>query len=75
MNARILIVDDEGDIRLTLATFLKEEGYQCQTAHDGESALERVREGGIDVVLTDVSMPGMGGIELMRQDELKGETT
>jgi two-component system response regulator PilR (NtrC family) len=67
MNARILIVDDEGDIRLTLATFLKEEGYQCQTAHDGESALERVRDGGIDVVLTDVSMPGMGGIELMRQ--------
>lgn len=67
MNARILIVDDEGDIRLTLATFLKEEGYQCQTAHDGESALECVREGGIDVVLTDVSMPGMGGIELMRQ--------
>lgn len=67
MNARILIVDDEGDIRLTLATFLKEEGYQCQTAKDGESALEHVREGGIDVVLTDVSMPGMGGIELMRQ--------
>lgn len=67
MNARILIVDDEEDIRLTLATFLKEEGYQCQTAKDGESALERVRDGGIDVVLTDVSMPGMGGIELMRQ--------
>ena len=67
MNARILIVDDEGDIRLTLATFLKEEGYQCQTAKDGESALEHVREGGIDVVLTDVSMPGMGGVELMRQ--------
>jgi two-component system response regulator PilR (NtrC family) len=67
MNARILIVDDEGDIRLTLATFLKEEGYQCQTAKDGESALDHVREGGIDVVLTDVSMPGMGGIELMRQ--------
>lgn len=67
MNARILIVDDEGDIRLTLATFLREEGYQCQTAKDGESALEHVREGGIDVVLTDVSMPGMGGIELMRQ--------
>jgi len=67
MNARILIVDDEGDIRLTLATFLKEEGYQCQTAKDGESALEHVREGGIDVVLTDVSMPGMNGIDLMRQ--------
>jgi DNA-binding NtrC family response regulator len=67
MNARILIVDDEGDIRLTLATFLNEEGYQCQTAQDGETALEHVRDGGIDVVLTDVSMPGMGGIELMRQ--------
>ncbi len=67
MNARILIVDDEEDIRLTLAHFLKDEGYQCQTAQNGETALEKVQEGGIDVVLTDVSMPGMGGIELMRQ--------
>lgn len=67
MNARILIVDDESDIRKTLATFLKEEGYQCQTAENGEKALELVQEGGIDMVLTDVRMPQMDGVELMQK--------
>jgi DNA-binding NtrC family response regulator len=67
MSARILIVDDESDIRKTLATFLKEEGYQCQSAENGEKALELVRQGGIDMVLTDVRMPQMDGVELMKQ--------
>ena len=67
MKARILIADDEENIRKTLAYFLREEGYQCDVAASGELALERVRAGGIDLVLTDVRMPGMDGVELMKQ--------
>lgn len=67
MKARIIIADDEENIRKTLALFLKEEGYQCQIAENGAIALDLVREGGIDILLTDVRMPGMDGVELMRQ--------
>ena len=67
MKARIIIADDEENIRKTLAFFLREEGYQCDIADSGAKALDLVREGGIDLVLTDVSMPGMDGVELMKQ--------
>lgn len=67
MKARIIIADDEENIRKTLAFFLREEGYQCDIADSGAKALDLVREGGIDLVLTDVRMPGMDGVELMKQ--------
>jgi len=67
MKARIIITDDEENIRKTLAFFLREEGYHCDVAESGAQALELVREGGIDLVLTDVRMPGMDGVELMKQ--------
>ena len=66
-QARILIVDDEPDIRDTLAQFLESEGYDCLQASDGKQAVSLIREGGIDILLSDVRMPGMDGVELMKQ--------
>jgi signal transduction histidine kinase len=61
----ILIVDDESIIRDLCARALK--GYRIVQASDGEEALRVFAEGGIDVVLTDVMMPRMGGIELLKR--------
>ena len=61
----ILIVDDESIIRDLCARALK--GYRVVEAADGEEALRVFAEGGIDVVLTDVMMPRMGGIELLKK--------
>ncbi len=67
MSAKILIVDDEQTIREALSLILKEEGYQTEVAKDGEEALAKIRENNYDLVITDLKMPRMGGIELMEQ--------
>lgn len=60
----ILVVDDEPAIRMTAAAILEMQGYKTQTAADGDSALERALEIRPDLVLSDVVMPGMNGIQL-----------
>ncbi|MDC0669794.1 sigma-54-dependent transcriptional regulator [Nannocystis radixulma] len=62
---RILIVDDEPNARSALSALLREEGYEVQCAADGYKALGRADEWRPDIVLTDVKMPALGGIELM----------
>jgi DNA-binding NtrC family response regulator len=66
-KARILVVDDEANARNALAEILKEEGYAVETAADGFKALARAHEFGPDLVLTDLKMPGMDGVELLRK--------
>src|SRR6185369_817688 len=61
----ILVVDDEAIIRDLCGRALK--GYRIVEAGDGEEALRLFERGGIDVVLTDVMMPRMGGIELLKR--------
>jgi two-component system response regulator AtoC len=62
---RILVVDDEENIRLVLRTLLRKNGYEVETADSGESALALVDTFGPDVILTDVRMPKMGGLDLL----------
>ena len=64
--ARILVVDDERANRVTLERILTREGWEVVHAEDGRVALERVRADVFDVVLTDLKMPGMSGLELLR---------
>jgi CheY-like chemotaxis protein len=64
MEHRILIVDDERRIADTSALILQSAGYHTQTAYDGAAGLTRCREFHPDLVLTDVVMPGMSGIEM-----------
>jgi len=65
MPDSILIVDDEEIIRESLTFILAKEGYRVREAPNGRAALDIVREDGIDLVLTDLEMPEMKGIELL----------
>ncbi len=62
---RVLVVDDEENIRLVLRTLLKRNGYLVETADSGEQALTLIDSFGPDVVITDVRMPKMGGLDLL----------
>jgi len=66
-NARILIIDDEEGMRDFLSFVLKTEGYQPLTATGAQEALKLVERDNIDAILTDLKMPGMDGIELLRR--------
>jgi len=62
----ILVVDDEKNYLVVLSAFLTEEGYETLTAEEGQQALEVLEGADIDLVLTDMKMPSMDGIELLR---------
>ncbi len=66
-SARILVVDDEPMVCLSLVNWLKEENYFASSAQDGPSALAAIREEHWDVVLLDLKMPGMDGIQALQQ--------
>lgn len=65
-RSRILVVDDETQITRVLKTTLQSQGYEVRTAADGESALNLAVDWIPDLIVTDLSMPGMTGIELCR---------
>lgn len=66
-STAVLVVDDEPLIRETLAEFLQQEGFEVQVAASGEEALKRVRERKFDVLLCDVNLPGLDGIEVLER--------
>lgn len=66
-QGRILVVDDEANARNALAELLTEEGYETETAADGQAALRMLPQFDPDVVLTDLKMPGLDGIGLLEQ--------
>lgn len=66
-NANILVVDDEPQIRRVLRSTLSTHGYVITEAKTGEEALESIRKERPDLILLDVNMPGMGGIETCRE--------
>jgi DNA-binding response OmpR family regulator len=70
----ILVVDDEKNIRLTLSQSLEPLGMPVQTAANGEDALQTLREGRFGLVLLDLKMPGLDGMEVLRRvrDEWPG---
>lgn len=75
MAGRILVVDDQRANVEMVAGVLHARGYEVLTAMDGESALERVRTGHPDLVVSDILMPGMNGYELCRRLRAEPETT
>jgi len=66
-SSKILIVDDEKNMRQTLAAILRDEGYQVVTAATGEEAVERCGREQFGIVLMDVRMPGIDGVEAFRR--------
>ena len=64
---QVLVVDDEANLRRILAAMLQREGHDVHLAENGESALQILREHHIDLVITDLKMPRMDGMELLRE--------
>jgi two-component system response regulator HydG len=64
--ATLLVADDDPGLRESLERTLTREGYQVVLASDGRAALERVQAGGIDLIVTDLRMPALTGLELLR---------
>jgi two-component system, NtrC family, response regulator HydG len=64
--ATLLVADDDPGLRESLERTLTREGYRVVLASDGRAALERVQAGGVDLIVTDLRMPGLTGLELLR---------
>jgi putative two-component system response regulator len=67
----ILLVDDEEMIRQLLSQKLSPEGYHCQQAANAEQALEKLKQGSIELVILDIKMPGKSGMELLPEIKAK----
>jgi two-component system response regulator PilR (NtrC family) len=65
MSAKILIADDEKNIRDSLKLILDEEGYSTDVASDGEEALQKIKAENFDIVITDIKMPKIDGMQLL----------
>lgn len=63
---RILLVEDEPGLQLTLSDRLRSEGYEVETAGDGDTGFERARDGTFDLVILDVMLPGKNGYDVCR---------
>ncbi len=71
----ILIVDDDATIRYILAAHYTSRGFRCSVAEDGRTALEIMDHGTIDVLVTDLEMPGMDGLALLQEVRERGVFT
>ncbi len=65
--SRILVVDDERSMRDFVSILLRKNGHDVETAENGEVAIERIRNESFDLVITDLKMPGSGGLEVLEQ--------
>src|SRR5690606_3717767 len=66
-SAQVLVVDDEGAIRYSVSKTLQRVGYNVTEAASGEEALDQMKKHHYDVVLTDIRMPGLTGVELLKR--------
>jgi two-component system response regulator HydG len=71
----VLVVDDQKNMRATTALLLRQAGHRVEEAEDGGAALEQLARGTFDVVLTDLRMPNVDGLELLRAAQREGPQT
>ncbi len=64
---RILAVDDDAALTELLAEYLQPEGFELESVHDGEEGVERILAGGYALVILDIMLPGIGGLEVLRR--------
>jgi DNA-binding response OmpR family regulator len=65
--SQILVVDDEAPIRLTMSELLRRRGYEVMTAENGEAALALIHQRPFDLLLLDLKMPGLSGIDVAKR--------
>ena len=66
---KILIVEDEKSLALAYQTILEQNGYDAKVAHNGEEALVLIKKDSFDLILLDMNMPKMNGLEMLRELE------
>ena len=64
---KLLIIDDDAELCALLQEFLQREGFAVDCAHEGHSALAQAQEGGYDLIVLDVMLPGMDGFEILKR--------
>ena len=64
MGRKVLVVDDEPNMRLLIKEELEEMGFEVEEASNGEEAIEKFQKGNFDLVTLDIEMPGMNGLEV-----------
>jgi CheY-like chemotaxis protein len=69
---KILVVDDERGIRYLLSDALSDAGFEVSMAKDGQESLDQLKENRFDLVITDINMPRLDGIEMLKQMKLAG---
>lgn len=67
MTKQVMTVDDSATVRQVLRMTLEQEGYAVLEANDGKDALQKFPENGVDMVVTDLNMPNMDGIDLIKE--------
>ncbi|MES4786397.1 MAG: hypothetical protein C4294_11890, partial [Nitrospiraceae bacterium] len=67
MPSKVLVVDDEPHLRRVVSLYLRDRNYDVATAEDGTEAIRMVQEDRPDLIIADISMPGMDGFELCSQ--------
>jgi len=67
MNEKVLIIEDEEKLARFIEMELSYEGYRVQKAHDGRAGLEKALSGGFDLVILDIMLPGLNGMEVLRR--------
>jgi CheY-like chemotaxis protein len=65
--SRILVIDDDPAVRMTIKLVLERDGHAVELAKDGLAGMEAIKAGGIDLLIVDIFMPGMDGIETIRE--------
>jgi DNA-binding response OmpR family regulator len=71
-HAVILVIEDDPGIREVLSELLGNKGYTVETASDGDAGLARLRQGGVDLVLLDLMLPDVDGLDLCRRVRARG---
>jgi CheY-like chemotaxis protein len=69
---KILVVDDERGIRYLLSDVLSDAGFEVSIAKDGQESLDQLKENHFDLVITDINMPRLDGIEMLKRMKLAG---
>ncbi len=70
---RILVVEDDVKIARFIELELKHEGFEVETANDGRSGLEKALDGNFDLIVLDIMLPGLNGMEVCRRIRLNSE--
>lgn len=63
----ILVIDDDNIVRKSIEKLLKHEGYQTVTAGSAKEGLDKIKNGDFDLIISDIRMPGMNGVEAIRE--------